>query len=338
MFINGITTNRKQYDPALVAAGATLLAAGGNAYSQGRMNRASRQFAQEQSQEQNRRNIENWHMMNAYNEKQWGIQNQYDEQMRDNQRMYDMETWNIENEYNSPRQQMQRFQEAGLNPHMVTGSSNAMGGSISNSSMDTTPQRGSDQAPAGKAEWNPKAPTFDSSSISMYIDLQTKKAQQDLLAEQAKLTSKEADLARAKEITELTAGNAAELQFGIDSELRQTSVDARKTALNKAIADLNFTKNQDQRADEAQAMSFKEAKARIELMKEQAKTEQQKQQIQDAEIIIKKIQAQYGDGLFGIPGLLGRIINGLERSFGPMEIPREKDGTYKILPDWYKNK
>lgn len=317
-------------DAALVYAGAQVLGTGVNSYAQGRMNRATRQFAQEQSQVQNDRNIANWKMMNEYNEGQWNKQNAYDQQMRDNQRMYDLDMYNMENEYNSPRQQMQRFQEAGLNPHMISGSSNAMGGSVSSSNMDTQAQTTGAPSNADKAEWNPRAPQMDfHSGLMGMIDIQTKKAQQDLIATQAKLASREADLVTAKAITENATGNSAGLRYEIDSQLKQTSVDAKKEELRKLTNDANFTANQDRRAERTTEMSVQEATARIDLLKKQAKTEEQKQELNDAELVIKKLEGTYGSGLFGIPGLLGRIVNALESKYKDFDQLEENKIIYK---------
>jgi hypothetical protein len=72
----------------LVAAGASLLGQGINAYSQGRQNRKSRQFSREM----------------------------YDLQKEDS-----LAFWHMQNDYNSPANQMKRFQEAGLNPNLIYG-------------------------------------------------------------------------------------------------------------------------------------------------------------------------------------------------------------------------
>ena len=44
--------------------------------------------------------------------------------------------WNMNNEYNSPIMQMQRFKEAGLNPHLIYGQGNS-----GNASMASLPQQ-----------------------------------------------------------------------------------------------------------------------------------------------------------------------------------------------------
>lgn len=329
---------RKNYDMGLgaaaIVAGGSLLGQGTNAYATGRMNRATRQFAQEQADVTNQRNIANWKMQNEYNERMWEKQNAYDQSMRDNQRMYDLDMYNMENEYNTPRNQMQRFQEAGLNPHMIAGSSNAMGGSVSTSNMDTTQQGSSQISGAEKAEWNPRAPQFDfHSGLIAMMDMKTKSAQQDLLAEQAKLTQKEQDLVTAKSITELAGGNMKGLEFKMESELYGTSIQARQEQLRKLQADTRFTINQDTRSERALNITADEARARIDLLKSQVKTEAQRQELNNAEIMIKKLEATYGSGLFGIPGLFGRIIEGLEDKF--KTVNKNPDGTYQIW--WDKN-
>lgn len=47
-----------------------------------------------------------------------------------------LEAWNMENEYNSPAAQMQRYQDAGLNPNLIYGQSNTAG-NIGNYQLDT---------------------------------------------------------------------------------------------------------------------------------------------------------------------------------------------------------
>lgn len=302
---------------AAINAGAAILSTGANAYSQGKMNRSSREFAKEQMWRQNEINIENWKMQNQYNEEMWGKQNEYDRLMRDDQRAHELSTWMRENEYNSPREQMQRFQEAGLNPHMIAGSSNAMGGSISTSNMDTKGMNSADVPPASKAEWNPKAPQIDphllSGAIMEFVNIDTKKAQQDLLSQQAALARKEQDLVAAKAITELSEGKIKGLNYEMESALKETSMDAKREMLRKLKADTDYTLNQDKRADKSLEMSVKEGLARIDLLKQQTTSEKQKQAIQDVELIIKKLEATWGSGFFGIPGIIGRLYNGLKQ-------------------------
>lgn len=45
----------------------------------------------------------------------------YNMEMAKYQHSQNMEMWNLQNEYNSPEQQLKRYQEAGINPHMIYG-------------------------------------------------------------------------------------------------------------------------------------------------------------------------------------------------------------------------
>jgi len=73
---------------SIVAAGITAAGQGVNAFAQGKMNKKTRQW----------------------NEKMYG-----------RQREDALADWARTNQYNSPLAQMQRFKEAGLNPHLIYG-------------------------------------------------------------------------------------------------------------------------------------------------------------------------------------------------------------------------
>lgn len=48
-------------------------------------------------------------------------QREYGKEMAEYSWNKDVEMWNMQNEYNSPQAQMQRYQDAGLNPHLIYG-------------------------------------------------------------------------------------------------------------------------------------------------------------------------------------------------------------------------
>lgn len=75
----------------LIAAGASLLGAGANAYSSGRTNKKTRE----------------WNDKQYYRTRQDALAD-----------------YNMQNTYNSPAAQMQRYREAGLNPNLIYGQSN----------------------------------------------------------------------------------------------------------------------------------------------------------------------------------------------------------------------
>lgn len=76
---------------AAIVAGSSLLGTGINAASQGSMNKKTRKWNEKQYQLQRENALSDWHM---------------------------------QNDYNSPAAQMQRFKDAGLNPHLIYGQGN----------------------------------------------------------------------------------------------------------------------------------------------------------------------------------------------------------------------
>ena len=48
----------------------------------------------------------------------------YNYLMKQQEQAYNLELWNLTNQYNSPAAQMQRYQDAGLNPNLIYGQSN----------------------------------------------------------------------------------------------------------------------------------------------------------------------------------------------------------------------
>lgn len=88
--------------PALLAAGSLLWPAVGAGLSAGGGLLASRRNARMQS-EQN------------------ALDRQFQLDMYNRQRGHALDDWNMQNEYNSPRAMMQRYKEAGLNPHLIYG-------------------------------------------------------------------------------------------------------------------------------------------------------------------------------------------------------------------------
>lgn len=80
----------------------------------------------------------------------------------------DLEMWQRQNEYNSPSAQMQRFKDAGLNPHLIYGQ-----GSSGNATQ--LPQYS-----APRQEYNYKPAIDPFSAVQGYLDLSQKSANVDL--------------------------------------------------------------------------------------------------------------------------------------------------------------
>lgn len=83
------------------------------------------------------------------------------------QREWALSDWRMQNEYNHPSAQMQRFRDAGLNPHLIYGQTNEAAAVRSNN----TPN------------WNPQAPDYTqagrgvASAVDTYFNTQMKEAQ-----------------------------------------------------------------------------------------------------------------------------------------------------------------
>lgn len=204
---------------ALIAAGASVVSSGTNAYAQGRMNRKTRQ---------------------------------YNKEMYERQRQDALSDWAVQNEYNSPRAQMQRYREAGLNPALIYGQSNESGVIRSSDAQS----------------WNPRAPQIDlgeaaKTGLAAYMDVQLKQASLDNLRAQQTVILEEAALKRAQTASTLQGTSKGEFDLGLATELRSTSLEAAQANLNKTKAETATVLNANERAAAQNSSSLKEAAERI---------------------------------------------------------------------------
>lgn len=187
-------------------AAAQLASTGFNAMSQGSMNRKTRRFT---------------------------------ERMYERQKSDNIEFWRMQNEYNSPRAQMQRLQEAGLNPALMYGR-----GPGSDSA-------GSINSPSSP-NWSPDAPRVDGSglgeSLSRYYNIEQMKAQTDNTRKLGINYELDAVLktldASSKEVQ--TARDRFELNKA--RELRQTSIEMANQQLRKIYQENEIALSQEERA------------------------------------------------------------------------------------------
>ena len=80
--------------------------------------------------------------------------------------------WQAENEYNSPKAQMQRLKEAGLNPNLVYGNGSVSGNTTTAGPRYEAPKRGVN------TRWD--FANMAAQAITMYQDMQQKQANIDL--------------------------------------------------------------------------------------------------------------------------------------------------------------
>lgn len=184
----------------------------------------------------------------------------FSEQMYERQKFDNLAFWNMQNEYNSPAAQMQRFKDAGLNPALIYGQQNTAG-------PLTSPD-------VQKPEFNAPQPGSAAMSgaltaLDAMTNLEMKQAQTDNLKLQADVIRQEAIL-KGAQITDVTASGRRKLfDLDFESELRGTSVDARKEQLRQLKVNTDINIRRDLRDAISQSSNIREATERIANMAEQ---------------------------------------------------------------------
>lgn len=214
---------------ALIAGGSALGGGIGNAISTQQQNDASRAFAAQMYRLQRR---------DAY------------------------QFWNDQNEYNSPKAQMQRFEQAGLNPHLIYGQGNSgPAGAISTPDVQTPQFR--------SPEWGNAISAAGASTLSAIYDFDIKQAQTDNLRLQGEVLRQEALLKAAQVQSTLTG--TEKTKFGLDFErgLVDVSAEARREQLRQLKTNIDLSLNKDAREAALNSSHLKEAVERMANAREQ---------------------------------------------------------------------
>jgi len=180
--------------PATITAGASLASTGINATSQGSLNRKTRQWNEAQYQKQ---------------------------------RTDALADWARTNEYNAPLQQMARFKEAGLSPHLIYG-----GGANSISQ----PVRSTDTK-----SWSPNAPQIDGGQIvAQYFGVQQQQNALEIQKQQIRGLKIANNIAEAQEEDKKqTAGIANQ---ATTAKIDNFMVDTNLKRLKQSMQGLEFQK------------------------------------------------------------------------------------------------
>jgi hypothetical protein len=224
-------------DP-LITSSAIIAAAGGTqAAATGKQNRKSRQFSRET----------------------------YAKTKADN-----IQFWNMQNEYNSPKAQMARLKEAGLNPNMVYDK----GGAVQPAGNISTPDV------QGGQFRTPDFGSIGTGIVQGYFDTKIKQAQYDNLKAQNTVALQEAALKAAQTAGEVsrTEGQGYSNLFAKSNQnnaLHQAELQTKK--LN---ADIQYTLSENERKAAMQAPNLQIAAQTVLKMKaDTASSEAQRQQI-----------------------------------------------------------
>lgn len=180
-----------------------------------------------------------------------------------------IEFFNMQNEYNSPQAQMQRLQDAGLNPNLIYGKN--AGGAAGSA------QAGSLKTPDTQPVKH-RSPELGNGiqNLSMYYDFEIKQAQADNLKAQKNVIDEEALHKSLQNIDLETI--IAERRREHSSNLKY-SADARELDAKKKQADIDFTIHQDTRNDIATSNNLAESVERVlaSTLKRAGEYEKQKQ-------------------------------------------------------------
>lgn len=212
-------------------------------------------------------------------------QRKWNEKMYNQQRAHALADWEMENAYNSPRSQMARLKEAGLNPHLVYGNgATATGGDVRNTDVKS---------------WNPDAPQLDFSGVGtafqQYFDFQVKQAQTDNLKTNTVVALEEAKLKAAQTLdtyarTANTQINSAKTEYDLNlaKELKDITIEAAKKNVEKLGADINYTNDQNRRQQELHRGNLNEQQYQIrklgmQIVSEQLQQARTKQEVKNLE-------------------------------------------------------
>jgi hypothetical protein len=106
-------------------------------------------------------------------------------EMQNKEFLYNMDMWNAQNAYNHPTQQMQRLQQAGLNPNLVYGNGSVVGNTTSNYPQYKAPEYKSPHLTAPQFNFDPYQAVQFGQQLAMQkaqvnmLDAQTAKVEQE---------------------------------------------------------------------------------------------------------------------------------------------------------------
>jgi len=237
---------------------------------------------------------------------------EFQEQMYNRQYRDNIDFWEMQNAYNTPEAQMQRYKEAGLNPNLIYGQGNS-----GNAGSISTPDA---------QRYDHKTPDYSfiadaGHSLANYVDFEIKSAQLANM-EADKLVKLEEALLKGTQ-RENIQQNTTRSQFdlGLETELRDTSLDMRRESLRKLKQDMDLSLRGDERAAAANQASLKESAQKILTMRlQRAQTRAEIQRIKAAttdtklaseikrqDIELKKLGIQPNDPIY--LRVLGQLLS-----------------------------
>lgn len=184
----------------------------------------------------------------------------FSQQMYNRQYLDSIALWHMQNNYNSPQRQMQRYQEAGLNPHLIYGQGAGAGnaGSIPTPSVTPAQFRSSNFGDSIAAAGN--------SYMNAIYDLEIKKAQADNLKSQNDVIIQDAALKKAQILATMTGEERARFDLEYNKALAPISAEQAKETLRQTKVQTDLSINRDVREAMSNASYLSEAAERIKNM------------------------------------------------------------------------
>lgn len=249
----------------------------------------------------------------------------FQREMYNRQRQDSLADWAMQNSYNSPRAQMERLADAGLNPNLVYGSG---------ATATSAPVRS-----AGTSSVRTQPAQFDLGSVlAQFMNLQMIQAQTDNVRAQkderiasAALKREQSQLAEA--MGTRTYADAERLKYNLDFErmMQSNSIERRDADLRKTRADIDYTVHADRRADIAQGME--QQRMRMSFMEIAQRIEESKARIgltrsQEA-LAIQNVMNQPLVRQMLTANITARTLDG---AFRQIEVDMAKQGYFKSDP------
>ncbi|AXH76292.1 MAG: DNA pilot protein [Microviridae sp.] len=179
----------------------------------------------------------------------------FSEKMYDKQKVDNISFWSQQNDYNSPKAQMARFKEAGLNPNLIYGQGNSgNAGAISTPDVQAAPGR--------SPEWGNAITAAAGGFVNQFYDLAIKQAQTNNLQAQNEVIKQDAMLRGVQ-----TRRGQFDLDF--ESELRPISAESRAEKLRQMKVGTDNSIQENIRRAIQSSTSVAEAAERILNMKQQ---------------------------------------------------------------------
>lgn len=303
---------------ALIPIITALIGGGAAIAGQRSSNRQNQSLAEDQQQwnlEQWFREVEQkkdwWNMQNQYNQGLWNQQNTYNEAQRDNERAYNLEMWNMQNKYNSPQEQMARFTEAGLNPHLIYGQgSTGNAGSLSSPTMRASQvESNALQSPdvKGYSRANVESVTRGLDVFGDYQRFNNLQAQTNNIEAQTDLAKQDALLKAQQGALNAIGIKSQGLKYRVDKQLADTTVQAAQENLRITQAQVKKSAADAAVSVNTKDSRIKEAEQRVRNMVKQYQGQELENKLKAESLKLRKLGVTESDNI--IARILAKIFS-----------------------------